>query len=540
MKKWGPLVVLGLAQFLMVLDQAVMNVSISQLVEDFDTTVTTIQAIITLYALVMATTMMTGGKVGDIIGRRRAFAVGLVIYGAGSALTAASWNVATLLLGWSILEGIGAALVLPALVALVAANYRGSDRVAAFGVMGGIAGVGIAAGPIIGGYFTTNLSWRWVFVGEVLIALVILAAVRLLGDTPAGRRPRLDVVGATLTALGLGMIVIGMLQAGSWGFLAPKNSPVEPFGFSLTPFVIMAGLAVMWGFVVWERHRVARDLDPLVDLDLLSVAPLRGGLGCFLSQNVILLGIFFILPLYLQIVLGFDALETGIRMLPISIAMFITSATGPLLTSRFGAKRVVQAGYVVLVVASFSMLQTIEPRLDGTAFATALVILGIGMGLIASQLGNVVQSAVETEDRGEAGGLQYTAQQLGSAIGTALIGAVVIGALVASFVDKIDSNEAVPADLVAAVEIEVAAGANFVAADVVETALEDAGVDAEASDALLDDYRAAQLRGLKTGLLIAAFLAMLSLPLTRALPAGNEPDGSDGDPTPEHADATAG
>ena len=165
MQKWRPLIVLALAQFLMVLDQAVMNVAISQLVEDFDTTVTTIQAVITLYALVMATLMITGGKVGDIIGRRRAFVIGLVIYGAGSALTAASWSVPSLIFGWSILEGIGAALVLPALVALLAANYQGRDRITAFGVIGGVAGVGIAAGPIIGGFFTTNLSWRWVFVG---------------------------------------------------------------------------------------------------------------------------------------------------------------------------------------------------------------------------------------------------------------------------------------------------------------------------------------------------------------------------------------
>src|SRR5687768_3217623 len=150
MAKWGVLVVLGAAQFLMVLDQAVMNVAISQLVEDFDTTVTTIQAVIALYALVMAGLMLTGGKLGDIFGRRRAFAIGLVIYGAGSALTAASWNVPSLTFGWSILEGIGAALVLPAMFALVAGNFKGADRALAYGVLGGVAGAGIAVGPILG------------------------------------------------------------------------------------------------------------------------------------------------------------------------------------------------------------------------------------------------------------------------------------------------------------------------------------------------------------------------------------------------------
>ena len=532
MKKWGALTVLALAQFLMVLDQAVMNVSISQLVADFDTTVTTIQAVITFYALMMATTMMSGAKIGDIIGRRKAFTIGLVIYGAGSALTAASWNVGTLLFGWSILEGIGAALVLPALVALIAANYQGRDRVAAFGVIGGVSGVGIAAGPIIGGFFTTNLSWRWVFVGEVIIAVIIVAASRVINDTAStSRRPKFDVVGAGLSALGLGLIVTGMLQAGTWGFLTPKNSPVEPFGFSLTPFVVLAGLGLVWVFAWWERRRVVRDLDPLVKLELLSIAPVRSGLACFLSQNLILLGIFFTLPLYLQIVLGFDALETGIKMLPISIAMFITSSSGPALTSRFGTKRVVQAGFAVLVLAAFGMLQTIEPRLDNVAFAVALVTLGIGMGLIASQLGNVITSSVDPADRGEAGGLQYTSQQLGSAIGTALIGAVVISSLVGAFVDNISSNNQIGPEITAAIEIEVAAGANFIAAEDLDAAFREAGLDDAQTNAVVADYEDAQLRALKTGLLLAGILALLSLPLTRNLPAGT-PYGDDDERPP--------
>jgi EmrB/QacA subfamily drug resistance transporter len=538
MQKWGSLIVLSLAQFLMVLDQAVMNVSITQLVKDFDTTVTTIQVVITLYALVMATTMMTGGKIGDIIGRRRAFTIGLVIYGAGSALTAASWNVGSLLVGWSILEGIGAALVLPALVALIAANYEGRDRVSAFGVIGGVSGVGIAAGPIIGGFFTTNLSWRWVFVCEVIMATIIVLSSRIIGDAKVtGRRPKLDVVGSLLSALGLGLIVVGMLQAGSWGFLKPKQSPIEPFGFALTPFVVLAGLGVLWAFVAWQHHRTTRGLDALVRLELFSIAPLRSGLGCFLSQNLILLGIFFILPLYLQLVLGLDALQTGIKMLPISIAMLVTSSSGPVLTTRFGAKRVVQAGFVVLVIAAFAMLETIEPNLENVAFAVTLVLLGIGMGLIASQLGNVVQSSVGPEDRGEAGGLQYTSQQLGSAIGTALIGAVVISALVAAFVDNVASNAAIEPELSIAIEVDVAAGASFVAAEDVEAALREEGVDDTQTAAIIGEYSDAQLQALKTGLLLAGLLAALSLPLTASLP-GKGPSGRDRDSEP--ATTTAG
>ena len=180
--KWGALIVLSAAQFLMVLDQSVMNVSISQLVADFDTTVTTIQAVITLYALVMAALMLTGGKLGDLFGRRRVFVIGLVIYGVGSALTAASWSVPTLTLGWSVLEGIGAAMVLPALVALAAGTYSGRDRATVYGVLGGVAGAGIAVGPILGGWLTTNLTWRLVFAGEVVLVIAILLFARLLRE----------------------------------------------------------------------------------------------------------------------------------------------------------------------------------------------------------------------------------------------------------------------------------------------------------------------------------------------------------------------
>jgi len=525
MGRWTALVVLSLAQFLMVLDQAVMNVAISQLVEDFDTTVTTIQAVITFYALVMATLMITGGKMGDIIGRRRAFVVGLGIYACGSALTAASWSVPSLLLGWSVLEGIGAALVLPALVALIAANYQGRARVTAFGVIGGVSGVGIAAGPIIGGFFTTNLSWRWVFVGEVILTAVVIASARLIGDARlTGRKPRLDVVGAVLSALGLGLIVVATRQASSWGWIAPRQSPVEPFGFALTPFVVLAGFVVLGLFVSWEHHRTRRGLDPLVRLELFSIAPLRSGVACFFNQSLILLGIFFTLPLYLQIVLGFDALETGIKMLPISITMFITSSSGPVLNARFGAKRVVQAGFVLLVVAAFAMLQTIEPALDNGSFAIALGVLGIGMGLIASQLGNVIQSSVGPEQRGEAGGIQYTAQQLGSAIGTALIGAVVLSALVAVFVNDISTDDRISAQLSDAIEVEVGAGASFVAADVVDGALRDAGIDEPQVAAVVENYGTAQLGALKAGLLLAGFLAVISLAFTVNLPARASPD----------------
>lgn len=530
MRRFVPLVALATAQFVMVLDQSVMNVSISQLVADFDTTVTVIQGVITLYSLVMAMLMLAGGKIGDILGRRRTFVIGLVIYACGSAITAAAPTVGVLALGWSILEGIGAALVLPAMVALIAGNFEGAERKVAYAVIGGVAGAGIAVGPIVGGWATTELSWRVVFLGEVVLVLFILATTRFVVDSPRpGARPRLDVVGALLVAAGLGAVVLGTLQSSTWGWLQPKDSPVEPFGFSLTLFVIAGGAVLLWGFVRWQRHREAAGTDPLVHLDLLKVPPLRAGLFGMFFQNLVLMGVFFVIPLYLQLVLGLNALDTGIKMLPVSIAMFVTSALGSRLSTRFAVRAIVRTGLTTTAVAAFILLSTINPTLSDLGFKVAMAVLGIGMGLIVSQLGNVVQSSVDASGRGEAGGLQFTGQQLGSSLGVALIGAIVLTGLTGVFISRIESDPRLSDEVSTQVSTAAGTGIDFVAADDIEAAARKAGLSESHTQAVVDDYEEAQLTALKAGLLAAAFLALASLAFTRDLPgASTEADDRSG------------
>ena len=520
MKRWLPLVALSGAQFIMVLDQSVMNVAISQLVEDFDTTVTTIQAVITLYSLMMAMFMLTGGKIGDILGRRRTFVIGLVIYACGSALTAAAPTVAVLTLGWSVLEGIGAALVLPAMAALIAGNYEGPSRKIAYAIIGGVAGAGIAIGPIVGGWATTELSWRVVFAGEVVIVIAVLIMTPFVLDAPrSGPKPRLDVVGSVLAAAGLGAVVLATLRAGTWGWVKPKNSPVEPLGFSLTLFVVAFGAVLLWAFVGWQRHRERTGRDPLVHLDLLSIPVLRSGLIGLFSQNLILMGIFFTIPLYLQLVLGLDALETGIKMLPVSIMMFIASAAGSRLSNRYSVRGIVRTGLSLTGLASLLLLATMQPDLDESSFAVAMGVLGLGMGLIASQLGNVVQSSVDASGRGEAGGLQFTGQQLGSSIGVALIGGVVLAGLASGFVTNVQADERLDDSIEQQVVVAVEDGIDFVSADSVEQAAGSAGLTDDEVDAVVDAYGDAQLLALKTGLLAAALCALGSLAFTAKLPS---------------------
>ncbi|MFE8926368.1 MFS transporter [Streptomyces rochei] len=531
MKHWRALAVLGTAQFLMVLDTSVMNVSISQLVEDFDTEVTAIQAVITLYALVMAAFMLIGGRFGDILGRRRMFLTGLAVYGVGSAVTAVAPSLWVLTLGWSVIEGLGAAMVLPAMAALVAESYRGRDRAIAYAVVGGLAGAGIAVGPLLGGWMTTYLTWRLVFAGEVLVVVAVLLFRRVIA-TPisAAQRPRLDGVGAALSAVGLGLGVLGVLQSSTWGWVDPRNPPFTVLGFSPTLFVIGAGIAVLALFRVWEGRREARGTDPLVHLSLLGRPVLRAGLTTLLSQNLILLGLFFAIPLYLQVVQGFNAFQTGLRLLPVSATMLVTSLCGSALAHRMGPRRVVRLALAILAAAVVWLLATIDPVIDDAQFAGAMAVLGVGVGLLASQLGNVVQSGVGEEERSEAGGLQFTAQNLGSSLGTALIGSILVGALAGAFTTQVADDPRLSPAARDEVGVRLEAGITFVPTEQVRSAAEEAGLPPSEVDAVTDSYASAQLDGLKAAILatggvaLASFLVTSRLPTARAgRPSEHEP-----------------
>jgi EmrB/QacA subfamily drug resistance transporter len=509
----------------MVLDSSVMNVSISQIVEDLDTTIQGVQLAITAYTLVMATLMLAGAKLGDILGRDRTFAIGLAIYGVGSLTTAISPNLTVLLIGWSGVEGLGAALVMPAIVSLVAGTYEGKQRALAFGIIGGVAGAAIAAGPLIGGWVTTEFSWRYVFAGETVIVIAILFLRRRLGQAPrVANPPKLDLVGVALSAVGLGLIVFGILKSSEWGLIEPRGAltiggkEITPFGFSSVIFLIVIGLLFIAAFVLWEERRERAGRDVLLDRRLLRIPTLRAGLLTLLGQQLLLLGTFFVLPVYLQMVLGLDAFETGKRLFPMSVAMFIAAMLGPRLAAGFAPKRVAQAGILALFLAAVILLSTVDVELQGGQFALALAIFGVGAGLLMSQLGNVIMSSVGPTQTNEAGGLQGTAQNLGASLGTALIGAVLIAALTNTFVAKIEENPVIQADLRQQLGDVASKGLPIVPIDQVEQVLVDKGVPADQAQAVADDYGDSLLHGLKRALGAVALFALIGLWFTRALP----------------------
>ncbi len=505
-------------QFLMMLDSSVMNVSMATVADDLGTSVTGIQTAITLYTLVMAAFMITGGKIGQIVGRSRAFAIGCVIYGAGSLTTALAPNLAILLIGWSCLEGLGAALILPAIVALVASNFGAGERPRAYGLVAAAAAVAVAVGPILGGFFTTYLSWRYVFAGEVLVVVAILLFARRIEGGVPEKKVRLDLVGTALSAAGLGLIVFGILRSGTWGFVRPKPGAPEWIGLSPTIWLVLAGGLVIWLFAVWENRVISRGGEPLVDPAILRARVLRAGLNSFFFQYFLQGGLFFAMPLFLSIALGLSAIDTGVRLLPLSFTLILAAAGIPKAFPHASPRRVVRAGFLAMFAALVVLVAGLDSGAGAGVTTWPMLLAGLGMGALASQLGAITVSAVSDEQSGEVGGLQNTVTNLGISVGTALTGAIIIAALSSSFLSGVEQNPAVPAPTKARASTELAGGIPFLSDDELETALDQARVPPRATTAIVEENEEARLVGLRTALSILALFALVGLFFTGAIP----------------------
>ncbi len=513
------LLTLASAQFLMTLDSSVMNVSIATVAKDVGTTVTGIQSAITFYTLVMASLMITGGKIGQILGRKRAFAIGCVIYGCGSLTTSLAGNLAVLILGWSVLEGAGAALIMPAIVALVASNFGRDQRPRAYGLIASAGAIAVAAGPLIGGLFTTYLSWRWVFAGEVLIVLIILGLTRRVAGTPPEKGARLDLVGTALSALGLGLVVYGILRSGTWGIVQPKAGGTAWLGLSPVIWLILGGGVVLRVFMWWENHRLARGGAVLLEPAMLRNRTLRGGLTSFFYQYFLQAGLFFAVPLYLSVALGLSAIATGVRLLPLSITLLLAAVGVPKIFPNASPRRVVQIGFLMLFAGIVIMVAALDVDAGPEIVTWPMLLAGLGVGALASQLGSVTVSSVPDEQSGEVGGVQNTVTNLGASIGTALAGAVLISALTASFLAGVQNNPAVPKNLASKAQVELAGGIPFMSDKDLHAELGKAGVPPQTADAIVEENANARIDGLRTSLSVLAVIALIATFYARRIPA---------------------
>lgn len=525
MRHWAALIILGVSQFVMVLDSTVMNVSISTVAADLGTDISGMQAAITLYALTMASLMLTGGKLGDRWGRSAAFRIGSIIYGLGSITTAFSPTLPVLLVGWSLVEGLGAVLVIPAIAALAATNYSGRDRVIAFSALGAITGFAAAAGPLIGGLMTTYSSWRFVFVGEAVVMLLVLLVSGMLKDTPGDKSVRIDVSSVFLSAAGMAMLVFAVLQSKTWGWLQPLDPPtvggvtIAPFGISPVAYMIVIAIIVLGLFIRRQKSLEDSGRVPLLKVSLLKNPALRSGITMFLAQYFAIAALFFVVPVYLQTILGFDALQTGLRILPLSVGLILLSVVGSRMSTVRSARNIGRIGQLLLGIGIFIVFIAVQPTLAGWQFATGMFIVGAGFGLLASQLGNVNMSAVGAEDTSEVGGLQGTFQNLGTSFGTAVVGSVFILMLTSGFSTAVASSATLSDDVIAQVTENTATGAPIISQQEAEQAMLDAGSTDEQAAEVAQIYADAQVESLQQSLFIVFAITLFGLLLSRGLPS---------------------
>ena len=422
---------LAAAMFVLVVDTSLMNVSISAVVRDLGTTVSGVQSAIALEALVSAAFILIGGKVGDLIGRKRAYVLGLLGYAIGALAMALAQSLTAVIIFWAVLGGIGASLLLPAMQSLIHGNFDGAARTQVYALVGAAAAIAAAVGPLLGGFITTFLSWRVGFLLEVVIIAVVLCGIKLVRDVAYTGPRTIDAVGALLSVLGMGGLVLGILAWQEGG---------ESVGALLATGVIAMGALVYW---LVRRKRAGN--PTLIDPDLFSSKLFGFGISEQMLQQIALGGVMIALPIYLQMVLEYNALQAGLSLAPLSLSMF---AVAVLAGKKAGQRRpasIIRLGFVLLTVG-VAVLIPIVPRAEfGWALLVPLLIAGSGLGLLVSQLNNYTLSPISDERVSEAAGVNSAAGSFGLSFGLAFAGAIMLAALSLTFTKLADASTVLPA-----------------------------------------------------------------------------------------------
>lgn len=430
---------LALAQFTCSYAATNMNVAISNIAKDLHTTVLGLQATITLFTLTMASLMIPGSKLTAIWGRKRCFVAGLVIYGTGALLGALAPGLGVMILGYSFLEGIGSALLIPPIYILVTVGFADiRERARNFGVISGAGGLGAAAGPLIGGVITSVIGWRWSFIAQVIVvAWVILLSRRIADPGVTGARPRFDIEGAVLCGAGQFFVVLGILQSSRYGWFASR----ENFSIGGTVLIAKGGVSPVWLFVAvgavviaWFfghiRHREKKGREPLLPLRLFRNRTSNLGLGTQMIQWLIMQGTFFVVSVFLQKASGYSAVETGLMLTPATAGILIASAAAERFARRRTQPWIIRVGFAVTAAGMALLLPAlIKEKAAVLAFLPGLFLIGIGVGAMLTSSVNVVQSAFPEADQDDISGLSRSASNLGSSFGTALAGSIIAAAL---------------------------------------------------------------------------------------------------------------
>jgi EmrB/QacA subfamily drug resistance transporter len=422
---------LAAAMFVLVVDTSLMNVSISAVVRDLGTTVSGVQSAIALEALVSAAFILIGGKVGDLIGRKRAYVLGLLGYAVGALAMALAQSLTAVIIFWAVVGGIGASLLLPAMQSLIHGNFEGAAQKQVYALVGAAAAIAAAVGPLLGGFITTYLSWRVGFLLEVVIIAVVLSCIKLVRDVPYTGPRTIDLVGALLSVLGMGGLVLGILAWQEGG---------ESVGALLATGAIAMGALVYW---LVRRRRAGK--PTLIDPDLFTSKLFRLGISQQMLQQISLGGAMIALPIYLQMVLEYNAMQAGLSLAPLSLSMF---AVAVLAGKKAGKRRpasIVRLGFVLLTVG-MAVLIPIVPRAEfGWALIVPLLIAGSGLGLLVSQLNNYTLAPISEERVSEAASVNSAAGSFGLSFGLAFAGAIMLAALSFTFTNLSQASIVLPA-----------------------------------------------------------------------------------------------
>jgi MFS family permease len=488
-------ILLAMAMFVLVVDTSLMNVSISAVVHDLDTTASGVQSAIALEALVSAAFILTGSKIGDLFGRKRAYILGLLGYAAGALSMTLSQSLLPIVIFWAIVGGLGASLLLPAMQSLIHGNFQGPMQRRAYALVGAAAAIAAAVGPLIGGLITTYLSWRVAFAGEVVIIAIVLFGSRRVHDVPYTGSRGVDVVGAILSAVGMAGVVLGIL--------------VWEEGGAAVGALIAVGLLGLGSLAWWLVRRKREGKPALLDAGLFRSKYFRLGISSQTLQQIALGGLMIALPIYLQMVLEYNALEAGLSLAPLSLSMFVIALLAGKRAGRRSPSKIILVGFLLLA-AGVAVLIPIVPRAhSGWWMVVPLLIAGCGLGLLVSQLNNYTLSPIEEERVSEAAGVNSAGGSFGLAFGLAFAGAIMLASLSLVFTHYSDASKVLsPAE-----QQRVSEGLEKNAEVMTNTHLEEllAGQPADVKAEILHINTVARPRALQIALLVPLFAALLGL-----------------------------
>lgn len=520
-RKWLPLAVIVLALFIIVIDTTIINVSIRAIINDLHTNLKAVQWVITGYSLVLAALTITGGRLGDIFGRRRMFRIGALVFGIGSVLASLSQSQPQLFASVALVEATGAAMMLPSTAALILNEYRGKDRAIAFGMFGAVAGAAATIGPLLGGWLTTNYSWRWNYLINPAVVVTLLLGSMILRESRERVTHRPDILSVFLSALGLASLVYGIIESSTYGWVQAKQ-PYQIFGHtyalggtSITIIALYVSFVLLLGFL-WRQERLQlKGKVPLVSLAIFKNRQFMAGTSVTAIVAMTQFGFIFILPVFLQGVLGKDAFHSGLALLPFSLSIMVAGPLSGILVGRgVSPKLIIMTGLAIQVLGALLLRREFSDAATTSTIIPGQILFAVGFGLSFSQLANLTLSAVSVQQAGEASGLNNTFRQVGASLGQALIGAILISATITQLNTDVSASTVLPAQAKPQIATGVASAAQSLGTGTAQRK----SVSPEMDNEIVRIKNDSIIKGVRSAMIVTIGVSVLALVLSTQLP----------------------